>query len=325
MKKLLVLLILISFTVGVFADDALVMPEGVIRAYFVGSYGMTDSAYDSDGEEQDSDTGETKFFNQGYAVELGVTDSITAALQWVPGHNLYSDVENAEDVELSGAYDLFAGAKIQILGDHGFVKNDQFRFSMAPGFRIPLDSYDAVEEAENYLAGDSYRASGVSNESLGIGSRIYFDYIVNENFFLNLYSEIIYNIPVDKTSADLGADAIGAAMMGTDLDELEYKYGTDMVFEFEPQYSYSVTDKSSLKFYLPVNYAITQDVEVEGEKVDDSGSKYLQLRPGLGYFCGDFKVPFEASVQYGLPLMGENTAKMHTIVFKLKVYARLWE
>ena len=279
MKKLLVLLILISFTGGVFADDALVMPRGVIRAYFVGSYGMTDSAYDADGEEQDSDaTGETKFFNQGYALELGVTDSVTAALQWVPGHNLYSDVEEMEDVELSGAYDLFAGAKIQILGDHGFVKNDQFRFSMAPGLRIPLDSYDAEEEFENRMDGDSYRASGVSNESLGIGSRFYFDYIVNENFFLNLYSEMIYNLPVEKKGGF--ADAYAAAMMGTELEDQEYKYGMDMTFEFEPQYSYPVTDKSSLKFYLPVNYAITQDVEVEGEKVDDSGSKYLQLRPG---------------------------------------------
>ena len=157
MKKLLVVFLLLSLAAGmVFADDAKVMPKGVIRAYFLGTYGMTDSAYDEDGEEQDSATGDTAFFNQGFAAELGVTEQVTAAFQWTPGMNLYSSVENDpvdaylvgnfgsnpygdnENLTLSGPADLFVGAKVQILGDNGFVKNDKFRFSMAPGFRIPL-------------------------------------------------------------------------------------------------------------------------------------------------------------------------------------------
>ncbi|OQY31637.1 MAG: hypothetical protein B6241_13490 [Spirochaetaceae bacterium 4572_59] len=335
MKKFLIALVLLSLTSAIFADDALVMPKGVIRVYFVGTYGITDSAYDTDGEAQDSSTGDSSFFNQGYAAELGVTDSVTAALQWVPGHNLFckSEVDpmnlslianyganpygENKNLKTSGASDIFAGAKIQILGDHGFVKNDQFRFSMAPGFRIPLDSYDAKEEFENYKSGDDWRYSGRSNESLGIGSRFYLDYIVNENFFLNFYSEMIYNLPVDKKYTSI-ADS-------TNTTEYEVKYGTDMTFELESHYDYPLTEKSHLAFYLPVNYAMTQDVEIDGTSVDDSGSKYLQLQPEIGYFNADFKVPFEATFMYGLPLWGENATKMHTFSLKLKVYARLFK
>ena len=163
----------------------------------------------------------------------------------------------------------------------------------------------------------------MSNEALGFGSRFYFDYIVNDNFFINLYSEMIYNFPVEKKGGI--SDAIAEELLATPNEKLEYKYGTDMVFEIEPQYKYDVTDKSNIYFGLPLNYEISPDVEVDGTTVDDSGSKYLQLRPEIGYFCADFKVPFEASIFYGLPLYGVNATKMQTITFKVIVYARLFD
>ena len=92
MKKLIVVLLLLSLAAGmVFADDALVMPKGVIRAYFLGTYGMFDEIYDDEGEAGDHPFGETSYFNQGFAVELGVTEQVTAAVQWVPGSNIYSE------------------------------------------------------------------------------------------------------------------------------------------------------------------------------------------------------------------------------------------
>ena len=210
------------------------------------------------------------------------------------------------------------GSKIQILGDHGFVKNDQFRFSMAPGVQIPLDSYDAEDELNNYTSGDDWRYSGRSHEAFGIGSRFYFDYIVNKNFFVNLYSEIIYNFPVDKKTTAI-TDALAA------ITEKEYKYGTDMVFEAEGKYTHYVTDKSNIYFGLPINYEINPDVEVDGTTDENSGMKYLQLRPILGYFCGDTMIPWDASLRYGFPLYGENTSKMQTITLQVKVYARLFD
>jgi opacity protein-like surface antigen len=336
MKKLLVVVLLFSLAAGMaFADDAMVMPKGVIRAYFLGTYGSFDSQYDSDGDEQDFAGGEVSYFNQGIAVELGVTDQVTAAIQWVPGSNLSSSVEDDfldsslvaaygtnpygenTNMKLNGPADLFVGAKVQILGDKGFIENDQFRFAMAPGIRIPLDSYDASEEWENYINGDDWRASGASQEALGAGSRFYFDYVVNKDIYLNLYSEMIYNFPVEKKYSSI-ADS-------TATDKVEYKYGTDMVFEIEPNYKYNVTDKSNIYAGLPLNYEITQDVEVDGESQDDTGSKYLQLRPVIGYFCGDTMIPFDVSLRYGFPLMGENATKMQTFTLQVKVYARLYE
>src|SRR5271157_1453354 len=96
MRKALVFLLLAAFAIPIFADDALVLPAGVLRLYVVPTYAMADKMYDSSGKAQDiafgPSTAKFSLFNLGLAAEYGVTDWLTAALQWTPGWYAWSDV-----------------------------------------------------------------------------------------------------------------------------------------------------------------------------------------------------------------------------------------
>ncbi|MDR2144235.1 MAG: hypothetical protein LBP29_07690, partial [Treponema sp.] len=89
MKKIIALG-LVCFLCGtafVSGDDAKVMPGRVGRIYFAPSFGFANGAYDEDGKYETYDSGEgaMKLFNLGFALEYGVINWVTAAVQWAPG------------------------------------------------------------------------------------------------------------------------------------------------------------------------------------------------------------------------------------------------
>ena len=119
MKRILVLILLVTVASFAFADDALVLPKGVLRTYVTGAYGFATSYYDQDGEKQDM-AGlyeGYKIINLGGALEFGVTDWVSAAVQWAPGWNLWSEFDKPtfpldDNARANGPFDIFAGAKI---------------------------------------------------------------------------------------------------------------------------------------------------------------------------------------------------------------------
>ncbi len=131
-----------------FADDALVLPAKVLRVTTALSFGSFDEEYDADGKAQDAT--ETSFTNVGAAVEYGVNDWVTAALQWAPGYNITSEIDG-QKAKINGPLDIFAGAKFQIVGAKAPVVNEQFRFAVAPGIKIPLPGADFTEERKTRL------------------------------------------------------------------------------------------------------------------------------------------------------------------------------
>ena len=95
MKKLLLAASVCAVLgVSLFADDAKVLPEGVIRLTTAPTYAMINGTYDEDGkyEAYESKEGAIKAFNLGFALEYGVNDFISAAVQWAPGVNSYNFV-----------------------------------------------------------------------------------------------------------------------------------------------------------------------------------------------------------------------------------------
>jgi hypothetical protein len=158
MKKLTALGILgiLCGTLLVFAEDAKVMPARMGRFYLAPSFSFANKEWDSEGEKQDltDGNGAIKMFNLGFAVEYGIIDWITGAIQWAPGWNVWSDVDQSfgpqvgdKDVNLKGFGDIFVGAKIQIIGADAPVKNTSLRFALGPGVKIPLPGPDFEEEA----------------------------------------------------------------------------------------------------------------------------------------------------------------------------------
>jgi len=305
-KKIVVALVLAVLVLPVFADDALMLPKGVIRTRIVPSYAFANKGFDADGESVD--LAETaQFFNLGAAVEYGATDWLTAALQWAPGYNVWSDPglpAPFDKATANGAFDLFAGAKILILGDTGFVPNETMRFAAALGVKIPMPGADFDKELDNMIAGDPFIAADPDIHAFGMGGRLYFDYIINSDMFVNLYNETIYYFPREDVE-----------YLGGIYDE--QKYGMDITLEAEFHYAMAVAEALKLNLGLPVRYVLT----TESESGADDDSYIFSLNPTVGvFFTG--KVPFEVSVAYNIPLMGKDSLATNTLTFQIKNYLK---
>ena len=151
MKRIVVGLLLLALTAAVFADDALVLPKGVLRTYFTGAYAFASQEWDDTGEKIElslSGFDSLSAINLGGAIEFGVIDWISAAVQWAPGWNVWSATKNGtppyDKLQVNGPYNVFAGAKIQIIGPKAPVANEKIRLAAAAGVKIPVKAPDAA-------------------------------------------------------------------------------------------------------------------------------------------------------------------------------------
>ena len=129
-----------------------------------------------------------------------------------------------------------------------------------------------------------YQLDSVDNEAWGIGGRLKFDYLFTDSFYLNLYTEMIYNLPT-KRNLDIGSagglyPVIGSAAFG----DFEYEYGLDALFEIDPHYDWSITEGHTLSFSLPTRYTYIPELTVEGDAIPNSGGYMVTLTPTLNYF-----------------------------------------
>jgi hypothetical protein len=316
MKKALFVLILAALVFPAFADDALVLPKGVLRVYLAPNYGFGNTAWDKDGEKSDISDDGISFFNLGLAFEYGINDWVTAAVQWAPGWNITSSLgsDALEDAKLGSFFDLFVGAKMQIVGPKAPVQKTNMRFAIAPGIKIPMPAADMEEEVDNLMAGDEFIYAELEKHAVGIGARLYFDYIVNPVFFVNLFSEFIYYLETEKESI-----AFTPAPTAVKAD---YKYGYDWTLEVEPQFALPLSNGIIVKGGLPLTYKMTPDLEVNGNKIDDSGSTIFSIGPNASLFFTKSAVPFELKLQYRMPLFGTNTYAIQNIALQGKVYLK---
>lgn len=317
MRKVLTLLLVLTILAPAFADDAKVLPKGVFRTYFVFASDSSDEAYDPDGEKQDS--AEMSSLSLGVAVEYGVTDQISAAVQWTPAYIFNSKIDPSPlsgapfflpgDVNFDGLADLFVGAKAQILGPDGFVPNEALRFALALGVMIPLDNPDWDEETTAALGGEDYKISSPSKQAIGLGFRLYFDYILSKMFFLNLYNETIFYLPTEQ------------AGILTPTTEVEYKYGYKATFEFEPHFEYPLGDGFTVSAGLPATFVMTPESKEDGVGMDDA-AYILKLNPNVSAFIMTPILPIEVKASYAFPLLGKNQSASSTLVFQLKAYLK---
>jgi len=281
MKKLLIIgLVLLILAPALFADDAKVMPAKVGRFYVAPIYSFVPGTYDDDGRRYDFPDGPIKLFNLGFAVEYGINDWITAAMQWVPGVTLWSDLEDAtgiKEANMNGLADLFAGVKMQIIGANAPVQSEKVRFAVAPGVIIPLPGVDFEEEFKNMSEEKAATVANMDNHVFAAGGRFYFDYVFNNNFFINFHNETIFylnNRELNKQSPDLAgfkakvgegipdlAAGLGATgYTGADLAESlaaldgEVNYRSNITFEIEPVFTTSLKDGIVLNAGIPINY-----------------------------------------------------------------------
>ncbi|MDR2552274.1 MAG: hypothetical protein LBD31_03790 [Treponema sp.] len=298
MKKLLTFVLVAAVLGGAaFADDAKVMPKMVGRVYLAPTFSFAPGGYDKDGSYEKYDDGSVKLFNLGLAVEYGVIDWITAAVQWAPGWTPWSDTSAVtaplgfDDSNVNGVADLFVGAKIQFLGPKAPLVTETFRAAIAPGVIIPLPGPDFPAEFKEAAQGNKATLSSMDNHVFATGARLYFDWQINDKFFINLYNEtLVYPVKKDlnKDSPTLavikGQLLQNASTFATIIDaaitsgggtspgvpvltpavenainavdgEVNYKY--KLTFEIEPVFTLPLGEGISLSAGLPVNYTFT--------------------------------------------------------------------
>ena len=341
MKKVIALLLVGAVMGGIlFADDASTLPARVGRLSLAGVYGFTTGAFDSDWKRQDPGS-DIHMIHLGLALEYGITDWITGALQWAPGGNVWSKFEGNENQKINGLYDIFLGAMFQIVGKKAPVKNEMLRFSLAPGVKIPLPGPDfeknynkMVENMTPPGANNKYNAASLDNHVFGFGFRGYFDIVFNENFFLNFYTNFVY-YPVKGKLEKQGLAGYGAAqaLKGAGQGTQIVNYGYDLDFEIEPRYILPL-DKMVLNFCLPFTYVISPGVEYETNAItqailpvagitDGVYSHIFSMRPGISMMLTKTPLPLEFKLEYSLPLIGKNTTASNAVILAVKAYFKI--
>jgi len=326
MKRTLALVVLALLITGaaLYADDAKVMPSLVGRFYVAPNFSFAPGSYNSNGTYKDYKDGSAKIFNLGFALEFGATDWITAAVQWVPGVTPWSDVKPAAPASFpitagantNGVADLFVGAKLQIVGEKAPVVSDMFRACIAPGVIAPFNGPDYEKEAQNVLTGKDATLNNMDNHVFGYGARLYFDYIINEHFFINLYNQTIFYagkqdlnkqgptlagaktlIPegiyqmvhamaivggADEATASAQAAAAQAGAEAGLKDAkgtVDYKY--KLTFEIEPQFSTPIGDGISFSAGLPINYQFKPAYEYSVSNITETLGPVVNLKSTL--------------------------------------------
>jgi opacity protein-like surface antigen len=320
-KLLLVTLLLAVLSAAVFADDATTMPVMVGRVYVVPTYAFANSEFDGDWKSNKlpAGGGALKAFVLNFAAEYGINDWITAAVQWGPGWGVWSDLDTgtSQKVNVNGVYDLFAGAKFQIVGAKAPVQNETFRFAVAPGVKIPLPGKDFTKEFTKAMAGEDFTAIDPDRHAWGFGARVYFDFVINEYFFINAYNESIFY--------PLAADVGSIATIGP--SQTEAKYGYELTFEVEPHFERSIAEGVTFKAGLPLTYTMTPEIKSRVKALGgawtaapNSNTAVFSVGPNVGIFLTKTPVPLEFSAKYVLPIIGQNAAAQHSIQLNCKVY-----
>jgi hypothetical protein len=330
MKKILIIALLVAVVALCFADDALVLPKGVMRVYLTGAYAFANEGWDENGDKQDLTNAlfgdiSNRLFNIGGAVEFGVIDWISAAVQWAPGWNVWSSLPNAnvpaDKATANGPADIFAGAKIQIIGENAPIANETLRLAVAPGVKIPLPGPDFSKEyTKAFVDGDKWIIETPDRHVLGAGGRAYFDYVVNKMIYVNLYSEFIYFLKTikreDVSFGDWYAVSLGAP--NSDVD-----FGYDLTLEAEPHFE-MMLGGSRLGFGLPVTFNTSPDIKYNGTEQPDTASYLLSVSPNVSLFLMKFFLPTELKLGYTLPLVGKNADARNIILFQVKSYLRVY-
>jgi len=329
-----------------FADHANVMPARVGRFFIAPTFITFDREFNTSGERTGSRGGDevpsTRMFNLGFALEYGITSWITGAIQWAPGINLWSDVDT--DIALPGLHsssgavisdmgDIFVGAKIQIIGPAAPIASDRFRLAFGPGLKIPLPGPDFRDEIGN----NTPNVATIDNHVLGLGLRSYFDWVVSEFFYLNLYNEVIF-YPIRGRYRDLGFGQAMMSRLGASAD-VDFRY--ELTFEIEPTFTYRLQDPTiALELGLPFTYFFTPGYSVSNVRdavfsptpgvylpvhsPSNQGEVHrLSFGPNVSAFFMEWPVPLEFRLSYSIPLWGINTPVRHVVGLQVRAYFRI--
>ena len=324
MKRTIIVFAMLFFTAAtVFADSAQVLAKDVLQATVAVDYRTAGSKFDADGGKADLYGGgveSVSAMNLGAAFGFGLMDGVNIELEWIPGVNVWSkynstttlfDLMYGKDPRRNGVFDLFLGAKLQLLGDHGIVgRNKTLRLAFTPGFIIAVPGPDYETQIDKALDGEPHTIEDVDRHAMGVVARLSFDYILSPEFYINLFGEYAPLFETKKT---------GYSSPST---ERTYAYGYSCALELEPRYSKKIAGGKILNVSLPLTYTAAPEVVVDGSGQGDA-SCLLALAPRVGIVLNTSSSPVELELRYSTPLLGKNVEATNSVSFLMKVRTRL--
>ncbi|POR01001.1 hypothetical protein AU468_09040 [Alkalispirochaeta sphaeroplastigenens] len=337
---LAVALLLGSVGVHLSADHARTLPARVLRTHVIPIYSFAREDFKDDFRfDIESASADVDIFSIGFALEYGITDWITAAAQWTPTAVLWSKVDAdlpwPGDPRVGTWFDLFLGAKVQVVGERAPVRSDRIRFALAPGVKIPTSGeIDWDDELASATKGDDFILTAPDRNILGFGGRFFLDYIVSPSFFINFYGEAIY-YPGTGNAPSLPVHARAA---GWGLDTDDFSYGYDITLEVEPHYIHTASPGLQITGSLPVTYEFAPEVRHDGTRLskvensdgtkpfaalDPGRSSRLSVEPTVEFFFRGLTVPTALEVSYRRSIAGENANVLNAVVIKIKNYLRI--
>jgi hypothetical protein len=192
--------------------------------------------------------------------------------------------------------------------------------------KIPLKRPDADFWSDQFTAAtgsDTWLGAYNDKPLWGIGARGYFDYVLNELFYFNLYSEFIYYLGTAKRE-ELGVEDWAAVNVFLQPNS-DVSVGYDLTLEAEPHFEMMFGEGLRLGVGLPVTFTMSPELKYDDAAVADTNSYGLSISPNVSLFLMKFYIPLEFKLGYTLPLVGKNVYATNTLVLQVKVYLRFYE
>jgi hypothetical protein len=215
---------------------------------------------------------------------------------------------------------VFAGAKIQVIGEKAPVASKKIRLAAAAGVKIPVKAPDAaywIEQATAMGTGGEWVASYNDKPLWGLGARGYFDYVLNDMFYINLYSEFIYYLGTVKGNE--------YSVPSIPLGATELTLGYDLTLEAEPHFEMMLGEGLRLGAGLPVTFTMSPEVKYDDVAQADTNIYLLTIGPNVSLFLLKSFIPMEFKLGYTLPLVGKNAYATNTLVLQVKLYMRFYK
>ena len=280
-KLIYMVILVIMITSTAFAEEAALVPGNTLRVSFAPSFGFQIQTWEWEGVSTD----EVMLASLGLGLEYGPADWVNFQLLWMPGINVYSKISDGDYGRMT---DLFLGIKIGLWGQKGALKeSEKIRFSVAPGMKMPLGGFNATEKAETVREPDQHL--------WGSALRLYFDYIINPLFFVNVYVEGIY-YPKQWT--------YNPAYKTNLVD-----HPLDINSELEIHFRYPLQNSSiALKGGLSAAFFIAPTMNSN----DSDATNQYCFSTGLS-FGAEFSPSFDLALRYRFPITGINTEPVHLV------------
>jgi hypothetical protein len=327
MKKIAILGVLGVFcSLGpVFSEDVRTLPARVFRAETLIRYSFANAYFDI-GRQYTAfkkNEGAFKALSMGFAAAYGITDWLSAGILWLPGLNLWYEVERvfrpSDTVTLADFYDMLMEIKVQLIGQQGLIKNRRFRLALGPQIKIPLPGPDYEEQAKNLAQGKPVILENQDRHVWGLGGKIHSGFIINESLYVDLYAEGIFYPQLGKLSR-AGLDDYLYSLSPFISHNSMVRYLGDLRFELDPHLEQALNSRMILNIGLPLIYSLNCGVWYYSSLPNMPAQYRLSLQPNVTLFFPSPPLPFEIKISYSIPLWGKDWKAVHNLAFLARVY-----